>query len=195
MDKEQKHTEKKLILLLQQEDADALSALYFLHVKQLKYFILKAAKSPALTEDVVHDTFIKIWENRMRIDPEQPFKPYLYTIARRRLLNLLKRAQHEGAIVDEMQKYAVTAERSTELLLQYNESNSLLNEAIASLPPQCREVFVRCKIKGLSHKQTAAELGISESTVNNQMGKALKNIKEFIVLQNALALILAAILK
>lgn len=195
MDAYTEFSEKELVILLQQGNTKALSSLYYMHVKQLKYFIQKAAKSPSLAEDVVHDTFIKIWENRMQINPEQPFKPYLYTVARRHLLNLMKRANQESYIVEEIRKHAIKEDNSTALLLEYNESNSLFNEAINSLPIQCREVFVRCKVQGQTYKQVAADLGIAESTVNNQMTKALKSIREFITLKNAMMLILACIIK
>lgn len=195
MDMYNKHSEKELIELLKQDDTQALSMLYYMHVKQLKYFVLKTAKSPFLAEDVVHDTFIKIWDSRLQIDAEQPFKPYLYTVARRHLLNLLKRAQHESAIVEEIRRHAISEENTTTLLLEYKESDSLFREAVDNLPLQCREVFVRCRLHGLTYKQTALELGIAESTVNNQMVKALKSIREFITLRNAFVLILTYILK
>lgn len=195
MDRYNKYNEKEMIELLKQDDTQALSVLYYTHVKQLKYFVLKTAKSPFLAEDVVHDTFIKIWESRSQIDADQPFKPYLYTVARRHLLNLLKRAQQESAIVEEIRRHAVSEENTTTLLLEYNESNSLFSEAVDNLPAQCREVFVRCRLHGLTYKQTAVELGIAESTVNNQMVKAMKSIREFITLRNAFMLLIACILK
>lgn len=98
-------TEYELVLLMQQDDMGALSEIYYLYVKQLKHYVLKAAKSPVLAEDVIHDTFIKVWENRDKIDPNQSLKAYLFTVAHRHLLNLLKRAQHERGIVAEIQKY------------------------------------------------------------------------------------------
>lgn len=188
-------SEGELIILLKQDDTHALSRLYYNHVKQLQYFILKAAKSPFLVEDIVHDTFVKIWENRDNIDPNQPFKPYLYTIAKRHLINLLKRARHESSIMEEIKKYALETENSTELLLDYSESNFIFKEAVKCLPERCREVFVRCRMQGLTYKQAADELGIAESTVNNQMVKALKSIREFITLRNALLVILLHIIK
>ncbi len=189
------YSEKELITLLREGDTDALGKLYYLYVKQLKYFVLRTAKSSLLAEDVVHDTFIKVWENRDKIDCELPFKPYLYTIARRHLLNLLKRAQHEINIVDEMRRSVINEENSTELLLDYSESSSIFQEAIKSLPEQRREVFIRCRIQGLTYKQAAVELGISESTVNNQMVKALKSIRGFITIRSAMILLIAAIIK
>jgi RNA polymerase sigma-70 factor (family 1) len=189
------YSEKKLLILLAEGDTNALSSLYHLHVKQLNYFVLRTAKSSLLAEDVVHDTFIKVWENREKIDSAQPFKPYLYTIARRHLLNLLKRAQHEISIMAEIKKNTVSEENATELSVDYSESSSMFMEAINSLPEQRKEVFIRCRIQGLTYKQAAAELGISESTVNNQMVKALKTIRGFITMRTAVLVLLAAVTK
>ncbi len=186
--------ESELIFLLRKGHEGALKPLYNLHVKKLHYFILRTAKSRQLTEDVIQDVFIKIWENREHIDPGLPFKTYLYTIAKRHLLNLLKRVQHESGILDEIRKYAVPVENTTELQMEYSESNTLLHEAIAKLPPQCKEVFLRCKIRGLSYKQAAAELNITEGTVNSQMVKALRLIKEYISFKNTILLLLACLL-
>lgn len=182
--------DKELISLLQNSDEAALRAIYDTHIRQLHYFILRTAKSRQLAEDVVQDVFIKVWENRMHIDAEQPFKPYLYTIAKRHLLNLLKRVQHETYIVEEIRKYASTVEDTTDMALDFQESNAAITEAINKLPSQCREVFVRCKIKGLSYQQAAEELGITEGTVNSQMVKALKSIRSYVNLKNAIGVII-----
>lgn len=186
-------TEGELISLLKTDDQRALSALYYQHVKKLKYYIQRTAQSPFLAEDIVHDTFIKIWENRMEIDVSKPFKPYLYTIAKRILLNMLKRAQHETSIMSEIRKYAREEENTTDLQVEYNESNSLISEAINSLTGQSKEVFVRCRIQGLTYKQTAEELGITESTVNKHMNRALAMIREHIRLKNAVSVLLACV--
>lgn len=186
--------EKELISFLREGNENALKQLYDNQVRKLYYFILRTAKSQQLAEDVVQDVFIKIWENRLQIDPEQPFKTYLYTIAKRHLLNLLKRLQHEADILDEIRKYSIPVENTTELNIEYTESNEILNEAITKLPTQCREVFVRCKIQGHSYKQVAAQLGITEGTVNGQMVKALRSIKEYMTFKNTIVLLLASVI-
>jgi RNA polymerase sigma-70 factor (ECF subfamily) len=188
-------SDRELIALLQNDDEDALRAIYDIHIRQLHYFILKTAKSRELAEDVVQDVFIKVWENRFQIDPGQPFKPYLYTIAKRHLLNLLKRIQHESGIIEEIRKYTHSIENTTDLELDFDESNTLVNEAISKLPVQCRAVFLKCKIQGLSYRQAAEELGITEGTVNSQMVKALKNIRAYITLKNSLGILLICLSK
>lgn len=184
-------TERELIILLQQDDQGALRPLYESHLKPLHYFILRIAKSKELAEDVVQDVFVKLWDNRAQIDPDQPFKTFLYTIAKRHLLNLLKRVQHETLILDQIKKYTAFSEDTTDLQLDYTESNELLKEAIEKLPPQCKAVFTKCKIQGMSYKHAALELGIAEGTVHAQMVKALRSIKEYINLKSAILLLLA----
>jgi len=186
-------SEKELIELLKQDDQRAFSSLYFQNIQKLKYFIQRTTKSPHLAEDIVHDTFVKLWESRKEIDALKPLKPYLYTIAKRTLLNVLKRANHEVSILTEIRKYAKETENTTDLEIEYNESNSLIAEALHSITGQPKEVFIRCRIQGLTYKQVAEELGITESTVNKHMHKALKLIREYIKYKNALAVLLAFI--
>ena len=183
-------SEKELVCLLREGHEGALRALYDIHVRKLHYFVLRTAKSRQLAEDVVQDVFIKIWESRTLVDPEQPFKTYLYTIAKRHLLNLLKRLQHESGILEEIRKSTQPAESTTELQVEYSESNLLLSEAISKLPRQCKEVFIRCKVQGLSYKQVAAEMQITEGTVNSQMVRALRSIRRYLSFNNALMSVL-----
>jgi RNA polymerase sigma-70 factor (ECF subfamily) len=60
------------------------------------------------------------------------------------------------------------------------EYRVLLGKAIDSLPPKCREVFLLSRISDMSYKEIAAALGISQKTVENQLGKALKILRAFL---------------
>lgn len=180
--------EEELLISLKSGNNTALSVLYNSYVDQLYFFILKTAKSPALAEDVIQDVFIKIWDARAFIDPAKPFKPYLYTIARRHLINLLKRASHEVEIIEEIKKYSPFSENATDLQLDYSESNDLLKSAINQLAPRSREVFLRCKMEGFTYRQVASQLGITEGTVNSQVVKATKSIKRYFSLHYIIAL-------
>ena len=188
--RDQAKNEEELLLSLKNGNSRALSELYNSYADQLYFFILKTAKSPDLAEDVLQDVFIKIWEARSFIDHTKPVKPYLYTIARRHLINLLKRASHEVAIIEEIKRYTPFSENYTDLHLDYSESNSVLKEAIDQLAPRAKEVFVRCKMEGLSYKQVADQLGITEGTVNSQMVKATKVIKRYFSLRYLLLIIM-----
>ncbi len=194
MPKNSEIPEKKLVEQVKAGRPEALGALYWRFSDKLLYFIQKTAKSRELSEDVLQDTFLKIWENRQQIDPELPFKPYLYTIARHHILNLLNRASRESRVMDEIRRAALTEESNTEQLLDFKESNALFQEALDQLPSRCRAVFEKCQIEGLSHRLAATALGISESTVNNQMGKAWDIIRKYMRSKNSFFLLMSSIL-
>lgn len=185
--------ERELVSCLNKGDERALRALYDQYIQPLYHFILRTAKSPELAKDVVQDVFAKVWELRAEVDPNQSFKAFIFTIARRHLLNLLSRMQREHGIIDEIKRYAVPVENTTERHLDWSESNALIIEAMDKLPPQRRAVFELCKIRGMSYKQAAAELGITVGTVNSQMVKALKSIQEYIELRNLIVILIVAL--
>jgi RNA polymerase sigma-70 factor (family 1) len=172
--------EQQMLIRLKSGHEDAFSALYSLYSAKLLYYIQRTTKSPYLAEDVVHDTFLKLWQHRDQIDPLKPIQPYLFVIAKRTLLDLLKRARHETEIISEIKRYTFEEDHSTELLLAYNESNLLINEAIAELSAQVRKTFTLCRIQGMSYKQAAETLEITESTVNKHMSKALQMVRQYV---------------
>ncbi|WP_316799782.1 RNA polymerase sigma-70 factor [Pedobacter frigidisoli] len=188
-------SDDKLLKLLQKEDRNAYRELYNRYVADLHQFILHTSKSPALAEDVVHDVFVKIWENRSSIDPERNFKPYLFAVAKNHLLNLIKRARNESYILDEIKKHRIVSSHATEDQVNFNESSSIILEAIAKLPDQRKRIFNLCKLEGKSYKQIAKQLGITEGTVNTQMVRALKSIKRYIIIKGSLTLILLYLTK
>jgi RNA polymerase sigma-70 factor (family 1) len=187
------NNEDDVLSRLKAGDQQALSLLYYRHVNKLMYYVQRTAKSTFLAEDVVHDTFIKIWQNREQIDPSKSFEPYLFTIAKHTLLNLLRRAKHEVDILSEIRKSTFEAENTTDLQIDYDETNFLVNEAIASLSGQVKQTFILCRIEGMSYKQAAAALNVTESTVNKHMSKALSSIRAYIQTKNGLAVLLACI--
>jgi RNA polymerase sigma-70 factor (family 1) len=172
--------EQDLLVRLKLGQQEAFSALYAQYSDRLLYFVQRTTKSPYLAEDVVHDTFMKVWLHRDQIDPSKPFKPYIFVIARRTLLDLLKRAQHEAAIITEIKKYTFEEDHTTEQSLDYSESSHLINEAIAQLSGQVKKTFTLCRIQGMSYKQAAEALSITESTVNKHMSKALQIVREHV---------------
>lgn len=186
-------TDQELVALMIAGDTDAFSALYLRYHKQLLHFLQQSAKSPTLAEDLLQDTFVKLWEHRAQLDPGQPLKPYLYTVARNQFLNLLKRARHEARILDEMKIHALAESENISRTINYKETKQLIDEALGQLPPRCLAVFQKCHFEELTYKQAAQSLGISESTVHNQMVKALRHIRRHITLNNSLTSVLAAI--
>jgi RNA polymerase sigma-70 factor (ECF subfamily) len=182
--------EIELLEKLKQQDSSAFAALYNLYVRKIYAYALGILKSPALAEDVTQDTFVKLWEHARGIHTDRSLQPFLFTIARNHCLNVIKLASRESRISDELFGYALDQAENGLEYVERKQTSAFIGQAIAQLPPQRRLIYDLCRNYGYSYKQAAEKLGIKDSTVNSQMVKALKTIKDFMVRNGALLLLL-----
>jgi len=184
------HEEIELLIRLTLQDSEAFSQLYNMYVKKIYAYALGILKSPDLAEDVTQDTFVKLWEHAPNIQTDRSVQAFLFTIARNLSLNVIKRASRETWISDELFTHAI---HQSENGLQYTErkqTGEFISLAVNQLPPKRKAIYELCREDGYSYKEAAKKLGIKDSTVNSQMVKALKTIKDFMVRNGALLFIL-----
>ena len=123
-------------------------------------------------EDLVQQTFVKLWEQRAAFDVQWSVKAYLYKMVHNRCLNRLRDARTR-------EKYKVY---NAELLEQAHEHqpgaatelSERIQKALSTLPPECRRIFELSRFEELKYREIADQLGISIKTVETQMGKALR---------------------
>ncbi len=130
-------------------------------------------------EDVVQETFVKIWEGKKHLLEDNSIRFYLFTAVRNNSISYLRKAKAAAVTYTD-----TTPEPDPEPTLSVSQLQNIeeekarhIAEALAKLPPKCREVFLLVKWQGLSYKDAAAALGLSVKTVENQMGKAIKIFK------------------
>jgi RNA polymerase sigma-70 factor (family 1) len=128
------------------------------------------------SEDVVQELMIKIWETRKDLLSEKSLKYYLYIAVKNRCISILRKKIYMFDI-DEMSADIAEEIPETNPL---SDANQLIEQAFNGIPPKCLEIFKLSRIEKLSYKQIAEKLGISIKTVENQMGKAIKHIREFV---------------
>ena len=128
-----------------------------------------------MAEDLAQDTFVKLWENRDRID-KKTLKSYLYTIASNTAINQLKRNQ----LKYKFQKFHVVGadRQSPEFLAEMKEYEEILNRVIGDMPHGSREVFLMNRLEDMKYREIAETLGISVKAVEKRMSKALKIIRD-----------------
>lgn len=177
---------KELIMNLQKGDEVSFTKLYHLYEGQLYRYVLSIVKSPDLADDVLQEIFIKIWEQRRLLDPGRSFKTFVFTMAKNHVLNLMKRASLDDKIRSEIFLYAEKESAPVEESFDFRETESLINQAIANLPAQQKKIFELCKMKGLTYEETAKQLSITSGTVNVQMVKSLKAIREYLNMNGVL---------
>ncbi len=144
-------------------------------------------------EDVVQETFIRIWERQRDIIASPNARFYLISAVRNNCITALRKLKKQNIVFTD-----TTPEPEPEIhftALQQKEAERERTGKIAAaldlLPPKCREVFLLIKMQGLTYQQAADTLSISVKTVENQMGKALKVLRENVLL---LFMLLSAII-
>jgi RNA polymerase sigma-70 factor (ECF subfamily) len=134
-----------------------------------------------VAKEMVQDSFLKLWEKRNSLSEEIQILPLLYQITRNNCLNHLKHEKVREKHKTRMQKldlnYVAISHSSAEKIITQELEDSI-GKAIESLPPRCREIFELSRNEEKKYKEIAAELNISEKTVENQMLKALKIMRE-----------------
>lgn len=128
-----------------------------------------------LIEDIVQDCFVELWERMNDEKNVSSVKSYLYMMVRNRCLDTLKKDNQIDYNVSPSDLAGVIQDEEAE---ERSLIEARLWTAIDSLPEKCREVFLLSKRDGLKYKEIADKLNISIKTVENQVAKAMKVLKE-----------------
>ncbi len=133
------------------------------------------------SEDVVQETFIKIWQQKQELIGAQEIRFYLINAVRNNCISYLRKRKNQpvqftDSTPEPEPEPVITRAAQMELL---DEQQRKVAEALEQLPPKCKEIFLLIKLHGLSYKEAAASLELSVKTIENQMGKAIKLLREF----------------
>lgn len=172
--------EKTLVLDLLDNSELAFCQLYALYKDRLITFAMKFVKSREIAEDVFQDAFISVWQNRRFLNPNMPFGPYIYTIVKNRILNLLTNLDRERELMKILSSQAVETGNDIENQLADMEITQLLNKAITKLTPQQKRIFSMSRHEMKSHKEIAKSLNISVYTVQQHISASLKIIRSYL---------------
>lgn len=175
------YSDSELMKCLQKGDQLAFKQIFYRYQEKLLFYTIAIVKSKGVAKDIVQETFIKLWTNRQKLDPDQSLSGYLHTIARNMSLNHLKRAGYDQKLKERIWKNIQEVQQrvETEEELFGRESSRLVQKAISQLPPRRKQIFKLSREKGLTHQQIANQLDISPNTVKNQIVSAMKEIRTY----------------
>ncbi|BBE17160.1 RNA polymerase ECF-type sigma factor [Aquipluma nitroreducens] len=180
------HTEKELVKKLNEGDSFAFEVLFYKYRNKIKGFALKIVPAQIDPEEIVQEVFVRVWLKKEAIDPEKDFQSYLFTIAKHLVLDHLKSAVNKKLyFVGEHFQQDLLEEEGVEASIS-EETEAKLQKLINEIPERRREIFRLSRFEGLSYKQIAERLNISENTVDSQIRNALvflrKEFRKFVVL-------------
>ncbi len=159
--------------------------LYSLTSARLKRYCGIFLKDAVLVEDIVQNSYVRLWEKREQIQSGRSVESLLFTITRNQCLNYLRDQKLTAATfsIDEfswsklqhLYQIDFTGEEEKTIEEQLFDA---LQEAINQLPARQNQVLVMCKIKGKKQREVAEELGISVKAVEKNLDKAKHNLRE-----------------
>jgi RNA polymerase sigma-70 factor (ECF subfamily) len=170
-----------LIRQLNAGDDAAFRSLYYKYYALLLNTANRYVNDPYTAEDLVQGIFEKIWQDRDSFNVHTSLKSYLRMTAVNQSINYIKR-QKKIVFNGPDEWIALTTDPAeADIQIEKNEMDEALRKAIDSLPEKCRIVFLLSRFEKFSHKEIAEQLDISTKTIENQITKAIKVIREIII--------------
>ena len=176
----------ELIIGVRGNDLNSFEKMFLIYRVKIFNFSYKYLRSREDAEEVVQDTFVKIWENRATLNEDLSFNSYLFTIAKNIIINKVRKKVAEPRVFDTIVEHSAQDE-STENEIIYRDITSVAERAIQNLPAQRQLVYNLSRKDGLTYEEIGTQLGISSRTVEAHLRKALKSIREFLHLHTGLA--------
>jgi RNA polymerase sigma factor (sigma-70 family) len=159
------------------DDERAFSSLFYEYHQQLGGFVFSVTRSKELTEEIIQDVFVKLWENRKELPAVKNFSAYLFIITRNHTLNSIRK------LVQEREKQTALAQHYelSEGKEPVPEDNryALLDNAVDQLPQQQKKVFL-LRQQGLKNADVAFHLDLSVNSVKKYQQWAMQTIVKLI---------------
>ncbi|MGN6181644.1 MAG: RNA polymerase sigma factor [Mucilaginibacter sp.] len=171
------YLDSKSIDLLISGDESAFTLVYELYSEKVYRLAFKFLKDREQSEEIVQETFINLWTSREKLNSSGNIWLYLFVIAKRLSLNALRQSARAVHLTDEVLHDLMQAHNGTEEEVLAHDLEQYTERIIQKLPRQQQLVFKLSRVDGLSHKEIAEQLHISQNTVKNHMVEALKTLK------------------
>ncbi len=170
--------DKRVIVRLRRGNIEAFRSVYNMFSLRIFHFCNRLLPTKEEAEDVVQKTFMALWEQREQLDETKDILKYLYSIARYNTYQAFRKHFTVQDFKSENNNLHKLSQNSTEEQLDFYETQHIISKIIEQLPPKRKEIFKLNRMDGLTYREIAAKLNISENTVDTQMRKSLKFLKE-----------------
>ena len=162
-----------VLLQLAESNPAAIEELYNFYYPRLYNFSKSFLKLDDGIDDILQEVFIRIWQNRNKINTSETFNSFIFTITRNLLLNELRSRFSNQKMKEKVGKLAVPIEYSFIEQSEYHDLKEKVDRSINELPVRQKEIFTLSRINGFSHKEIAEKLNITTKTVEFHIAKSI----------------------
>lgn len=167
-----------LLLQASEGDEEAFASLFHTYRDKLYAFTYSISRSREIAEDVVQDVFLKIWQQRERLNAIDNFNAFLYRMSYNHTINLLKRLYKETLVLVEASERNNPSPLLPDEQMTYRILEQSIAQIVSKLPPQQKAVYQLSREQYMKQEDIGRQLQISISTVQNHMTQALRTIRE-----------------
>lgn len=170
--------DKAVIRKLIAGDVKAFEQVYREFSRSMYLSALGLWQDSQVAQDAVQESFIYLWNHRRQIDAAQSIEGYLHTSVRHYILNYIRHQKIRHSREEEIMREQefLNDPESEELTSKLG----LARELLATLPENCRKIFVMSVVEGMSYTDTAEKLGVSVNTVKSQIKIAYRKIRNVV---------------
>ena len=174
------HNDRALFKQISAGDEKAFRAIFELYKVELFKVVIRLTKSRVIAEEIIQEVFIGLWVSREHlIKVEEPVS-YIYRILFNRTSNYLRKEANQQRIIRAAMQYRLSSSEATKQLVDVNETEQLIEQALGQLPPRQKIVYkLRCQ-QGLSNEEIASRLHVSQHTIKSHLSKAIGFIRTYL---------------
>jgi RNA polymerase sigma-70 factor (ECF subfamily) len=169
--------EKKILEELNAGNYQAFTVLYERYWETLFLYVQRIIRKESEAKDIVQDTFLSIWSLKGKLGHVNSFKAYALTIAGRKALRYIRAHVHETELTDEFIGFLKDREPNALEQLIKNELALFVEQEVDKLPERMRETFKKSRDEGLSNREIAAIMEVSDQTVKKQINYSLRHLR------------------
>lgn len=177
-------TGSNLLKKIKEGDSNAFRHFIDLYGKDLYWFALGYVHKKEIAEEVVSDVFLSVWQNRQKLEEIRTIKTWLLIMAKNQSISYLRKELPDTIIsIDDLKEtdnYFIPYIQAPDSQIISYEEIERINEAINTLSPKCKEVFMLAKIEKIPYKEIAQILNISVKTINIHISKAVGVISKLL---------------
>lgn len=170
----------EIFILVSEGDEEAFKVLFDTYRPNIYTTVLRITNNEWLAEDIVQDTFVKVWINRHILTTIDNFETWLYVLSKNITLDLIKKQKNYKIFAQEEAKTAlISVYPEADYLTQDKDFQHLLDNAIDRLPNKQKETYRLIREQYLKREEVAAILKVSPETVKSNLDQAMKSIRAY----------------